>query len=448
MTTVTQTVRPLPLEAEKETRGGSYFVSNYPPFSFWTPERVGELTAALDRPPEPGAPLGLYVHIPFCRRRCHFCYFKVYTDKNASQIQGYIDALVSELELYAERSAIVGRTPQFVYFGGGTPSYLSAQQLEQLTARLKSVMPWDGVEEVAFEAEPGTLNQKKLVAIRAMGVTRLSLGVENFSDTVLTANNRAHQSKQVFAAYQWARNAGFPQINIDLIAGMLEETEENWIDNIRQTIELTPDCVTVYQMEVPFNTAIYRQMKESGQLKAPVADWDTKRRWVKYAFDELEKHGYTVTSAYTAVKDPAKTRFVYRDSLWRGADLLALGVASFGHVQGVHYQNEKDWDPYQQTIRDGQLPVHRAMKISGDEAMVRQFILQMKLGEVDAGYFRRRFGVDVIARFAGPLRRYEAAGFLKIGGERIVLDRDALLQVDTMLHEFFLPEHQQPALRH
>jgi oxygen-independent coproporphyrinogen-3 oxidase len=441
MTTLTQTVRPLPLDTEKETRVGNYFVANYPPFSFWTPEQVGDLQHTLDQPPKPGTPLGLYIHIPFCRRRCHFCYFKVYTDKNAAQIQGYIDAILAELELYAKRAFLGGRRPQFVYFGGGTPSYLSAQQLKSLTDGLKAIVPWDGVEEVTFEAEPGTLNEKKLVAIRELGVTRLSLGVENFSDHVLEANNRAHLSKQVQAAYGWSRAAGFPQINIDLIAGMIEETQENWITNVAKTIEMRPDCVTIYQMEVPFNTTIFKEMKEKGQIKAPVADWDTKRRWVKYAFDELEKHGYTITSAYTAVRDPAKTRFVYRDSLWRGADLLALGVASFGHIQGVHYQNEKDFEPYQQTVARGELPVHRAMRITDEEAMIREFILQMKTGRVSAQYFRDKFGQDVLARFAAPLSRYERTGFLHVDPSGITLDRDALLQVDTMLHEFFLPQH-------
>ena len=153
---------------------------------------------------------------------------------------------------------------------------------------------------VAFECEPGTLNPGKLVAIRGLGVTRLSLGVENFDDHVLEINGRAHRSAEVFGAYERARAEGFPQINIDLIAGMVEETEENWQRNIRQTVALRPDSVTIYQMEVPYNTTIYKEMKADGRLVAPVADWETKRRWVKEAFAALEQAGYTVVSGYTA----------------------------------------------------------------------------------------------------------------------------------------------------
>src|SRR5262245_41466521 len=114
---------------QKETTAGNYFVSNYPPFSFWKQENVGELLAALDRPPQPGVPLGIYAHIPFCRKRCHFCYFKVYTDKDSAEIRGYLDALLHEMALYSGGQFVGGRKPNFVYFGGGTPSYLSVDQL-------------------------------------------------------------------------------------------------------------------------------------------------------------------------------------------------------------------------------------------------------------------------------------------------------------------------------
>src|SRR5512138_3381606 len=123
MTIATAQPRATPAAAEKETTAGNYFVANYPPFSFWKPERRGEAEAALDRPPAPGTPLGLYLHIPFCRKRCHFCYFRVYTDKDSAAVKGYLDLAIRELELYAGKRFVGGRKPQFVYFGGGTPSY-------------------------------------------------------------------------------------------------------------------------------------------------------------------------------------------------------------------------------------------------------------------------------------------------------------------------------------
>jgi oxygen-independent coproporphyrinogen-3 oxidase len=146
----------------------------------------------------------------------------------------------------------------FVYFGGGTPSFLSIKQLEGLVKSLTAVRSWDDAEEITFECEPGTLTPGKLDAIRRFGVTRLSLGVESFDDQLLELNGRAHRAPEIFKAYEAARALDFPQINIDLIAGMLGETEEGWADSVRKTIELAPDSVTIYQMELPFNTTITR----------------------------------------------------------------------------------------------------------------------------------------------------------------------------------------------
>jgi len=433
------------LNHEKEhdkTEAGNYFVATYPPFSFWSADKATRVRALLDQPPVPGVPLGIYFHVPFCRKRCHFCYFRVYTDKNAEQIREYLDAAIEELTLYARAPLIRGRKPRFVYFGGGTPSYLSVAQLSSLTDRMKALLPWDDVEEVTFECEPGTLTEQKLAALLQIGVTRLSLGVENFDAHILEINGRAHRTHEIYRAYNYARSIGFPQINIDLIAGMVEETEENWRENIRKTIELQPDSVTIYQMEVPYNTGIYKEMKTAGKLVAPVADWHTKRGWVDYGFKELEKAGYAVTSGYTAVRDPQKTKFIYRDQLWTGADLVGLGVASFSHISGTHFQNITEFSQYLEAIEQGELPISRAMATTEEERMIRELILQLKLGRVSRSYFSTKFHVDLDERFSQEWDDLGRKGLLQSDGDWLILSRDALLKVDTLLHAFFLPQHK------
>ncbi len=146
------------------TEVGNYFVSNYPPFSQWKPESVDDALAALDQPPRVSDPLGLYIHIPFCRKRCKFCYFKVYTDKNASEIEVYLDALITENEIYSRSPAFQRRRLRFAYFGGGTPSYVSEKQLHYLVDGLNRHVSWANAEEVTFECEPGTLQKSKLEA--------------------------------------------------------------------------------------------------------------------------------------------------------------------------------------------------------------------------------------------------------------------------------------------
>ena len=320
-------------DTTKNTEVGSYFIANYPPFSQWSTENLADVEQALHAPPAE-VPLGLYLHIPFCRKRCKFCYFRVYTDKNSQDVERYVSALAREIELVSQLPVMGGRPFRFVYFGGGTPSFLSGKQLTRLVDRLRANINWDQAEEVTFECEPGTLSRPKLETLRELGVTRLSLGVENFSDAVLEENGRAHLSAEIDQAWAWIRELGFPNANIDLIAGMVGETWDNWRDNIRRTIELAPDSVTIYQMELPFNTVYSRDILGQ-RMESPVADWATKRAWVDFAYDELLAAGYSISSAYTLVRDKNKVNFSYRDNLWRGSDLLATGVASFGSFSGV-----------------------------------------------------------------------------------------------------------------
>jgi len=427
-----------------EPEVGSYFVATYPPFSVWTPEAVArDAMPALHAPGNPDTPLGLYLHIPFCRKRCHFCYFRVYTDKNAQDVAQYLDVLAREWEMYAGLPSVAGRPLRFVYFGGGTPSFLSTQQLQRLVNRLTAVTPWKDAEEITFECEPGTLTEPKLAAIRRMGVTRLSLGVENFDDRILELNGRAHRSPEIGKAYAFARSLEFPQINIDLIAGLLGETEDNWQRCVQKTIELAPDSVTIYQMELPYNTTISKDLlQKTGQLTGSLAGWDTKRRWVQDAFDALASAGYSQASAYTAVKDPATATFVYRDRLWQGADMAGLGVASFGHMNGVHVQNKDTWETYSAAVLNGEIPLGRAYRPTPEERMRRELILQLKKGRLDPAYFAAKYGVDVVSHFAPQWASLRADGYLaRADGTAVRLSREGFGRVDSLLPRFFLPEH-------
>jgi oxygen-independent coproporphyrinogen-3 oxidase len=461
---------------------GSVFVSNYPPYSAWTPEAVPRALAALAAPPTGGridrgraagapagrpaaaagaaageTPLGLYLHVPFCRKRCKFCYFRVYTDKNGDEVGRYVDALAREVELYAARPALGGRRLRFVYFGGGTPSFISVRHLEALAARVRAAFPWDGVEEVTFECEPGTLTRSKLAAIRGIGVTRLSLGIESFDDEILRANGRAHLAREIERVLPWIRDLAFPQLNVDLIAGMVGESWESWRATVGKTIDVGADSVTVYQLELPFNARFSREL-QAGRLDAPLADWETKRAWHDYAFERLAAAGYRPSSAYTMVRPgppggpgdargsrDSHTRFVYRDALWHGADLLGTGVASFSHFQGVHFQNTAGWRPYLEGVEAGRLPLDRAFVTSPEERLTRELILQLKLGAIEAAPFRAKFGVDVLARFGPAWARLEREGMLRVENGargRVELTRRGLLQVDSLLPAFYQPRYR------
>ncbi len=425
--------------AQTKTEVGNYFVSNYPPFSQWKPEFVSEALDALNQPPRVADPLGLYIHIPFCRKRCHFCYFKVYTDKNASEIEVYLDALIKENELYSRMPAFAGRQLRFAYFGGGTPSYISDKQLRYLVDGLNRHVSWQNAEEVTFECEPGTLQKAKLETLKAIGVTRLSLGIEHFDDEILAANGRAHLSPEIYRAYQWAREVDFPQVNIDLIAGMMGETEEKWREAVRRAIDLEPDSVTIYQMELPYNTTISRDILNKG-IESPIAGWNAKRRWLDYAFEQFLAHDYEIAGSDIVATKKKTCRFIYRDALWHGGDMIGIGVSSFSHFGGVNFQNAHNFEEYVRIINEDRLPILRAVSLTPKQRLIREMVLQLKTGALDTGYFSKKFGVDVWSEFRPVYEGLEEKSLLQRHNGDIVLTRRGHLEVDSFLPDFFEPE--------
>src|SRR6266498_451315 len=358
------------------TEVGNYFVSNYPPFSQWKPEYVPEAIRALEQPPRKDEPLGLYIHIPFCRKRCKFCYFKVYTDKNASEIELYLDALIKENELYSLTRAFQGRQLRFAYFGGGTPSYISEKQLHYLVAGLNRHVSWENAEEVTFECEPGTLQKSKLKALKEIGVTRLSLGIEHFDDKILEANGRAHLSPEIY----------------------------------------------------------------KDGIQSPIADWITKRYWLDYAFEQFQEHGYQIASTYTLATGKKPCRFIYTDALWHGGDMIGLGVSSFSHFGGVNFQNAHNFEEYLRILNSDRLPLLRAVSLTAKQRLTREMVLQLKTGQLDTEYFRQKFGANIWEEFQPVYEQLKQQGLLDREEKTITLTRRGLLEVDHFLLEFFEPE--------
>ncbi len=224
---------------------------------------------------------------------------------------------------------------------------------------------------------------------------------------------------------------------------MVGENWDNWRDCVRKTIELNPESVTIYQMELPYNTVFSRELRLIGQdePQQQIADWPTKRAWVSHAFDEMLSAGYQVSSAYTLVRDRARTKFVYRDSLWHGADMFGTGVASFGHAHGVHMQNVDAWDQYLALLDRNELPLNRALPVTAEQLLIREMILQLKTGCLESRYFQAKFGVNILQRFAEGFQKLAEGGDLTLASDRVEMTRQGLLHVDRLLPTFFQPEH-------
>jgi len=428
--------------AGAEPELGSYFVSTYPPFSCWTAAGAEDYRRMLLAEPGGAAaapPLGLYVHVPFCVERCSYCYYLSH-DRVPERIQPYLEGLAWEAEALAAMPALAGRRPRFVYFGGGTPSVLSRAQIEFLLGRLRQAFDWSAAEEVTFECAPRSVTPQKLEWLRGAGVTRISMGVQQLDDDVLRRSGRVHEVADVRRAWEHLRRAAFPVVNLDLIVGLPGESDATFLRGLDEVIALGPESVTIYQLEIPRNTPLYRAL-ERGEQEAP-ATWAVKRRRLDAGFSRLERAGYVLRSAYAAVRDPRRHRFVYQDEQYHGADLVGLGAAAFSVAGGVCQQNLATLDRYGEAVGERRLPLGRGLALGAAERLVREFILQLKLGGARADWFRRRHGVEILDRFAAPLADLARAGDLAVDASGVRLTRRGLLRADHLLPAFYLPEHR------
>ena len=267
---------------------------------------------------------------------------------------------------------------------------------------------------MTFECEPGTLPKHKLDAIRGIGVTRLSLGVENFERRDPRVQRPGASVAGDLPRLRLARVARLPadQHRPDRRHGRRDGGQLERLRSRRRSSS-QPDSVTIYQMELPFNTIISSDLlKGTGRFCAAGRRLaDEAALGASTPSRRSRRPATHVRSAYTAVKDPTRTRFVYRDRLWQGADMFGLGVASFGHVNGVHVQNVDTWETYAAAIRRDELPLSRAYRPTHEERLIREFILQLKLGSIQPAYFRDKYQVDVLRRFREPLDSIAADGY-------------------------------------
>ncbi len=265
--------------------------------------------------------------------------------------------------------------------------------------------------------------------------------MQQLDDDVLARNGRIHLVRDVERAYADILQAAFDIVNIDLMVGLVGETDESFHRSLDRVLDMAPDSVTIYQLEIPSHTPLYRAI-QSGTLGTSVPSWEVKRSRLDQGFLRLEQAGYKVRSAYAAVRDLDRHRFLYMDEQYRGSDLLGIGVSAFSYLQGVHHQNLADFKPYTQHVLAGQLPLGRAYALSRKERLVREFILQLKLGKIERAHFRDKFGAELDRDFAEPLSRFSGLGWLEVDADSIKLTRQGLLRVDRMIPDFYLPEHR------
>jgi oxygen-independent coproporphyrinogen-3 oxidase len=428
------TLKPLPVKTPFRDNG----VLNYPPLENLKPENILTLLDVLAQEPT-ADPFGLYLHIPFCRFPCVECGFKLYPMRNAKDFSRCANSLAREATLFANHRAFQNRTCHAVYFGGGSPSALDLEQLENLFGHLKTLGFFQAVEEVTFECTPGTVNEEKLAGLKRLGVTRLSLGFESLDDKVLLASRRNVTVNDCLESFHQARRAKFDDIQIELVAGLAKDVEKTWLDSVAKVLELQPESISIHSV---------RQFARAPHQDPPCADGLLDWRpapplhlWIELAFRLCEGAGYRIVDAHTAVRFPERRRSVFTvENFWRGRDVLALGQSAVGYVQGMLYQNADSFSRYTEKVSSGRLAVHRALHLHPEERLRRELMLRLRTGVLDFDSFQRRHGVDLAEHFQREFKDLNAGGFLDFETDGVRLTRTGLIQLDRLLPKFFLPE--------
>lgn len=273
-------------------------------------------------------PLSLYIHVPWCVKKCPYCDFNSHTAADTLPEQAYIDALIRDVE--QALPSIWGRSIQTIFIGGGTPSLFSAQAYEQLFSSLRALLNIAPYAEITLEANPGTVEQQRFAEYRSIGINRLSIGIQSFNNTALKALGRIHDSKQATKAVESAYLAGFDNINLDLMFGLPQQTAETARQDIDTAIALAPQHLSYYQLTIEPNTLFYQQPPTLPD-DDPIIDWQLDNQY------RLAQAGYQQYEVSAYAKDEQQCR--HNLNYWQFGDYLGIGAGAHSKITDASQQS-------------------------------------------------------------------------------------------------------------
>lgn len=348
--------------------------------------------------------LSLYIHIPFCVRKCGYCDFlSAPADEKARD--RYVQALLMEIERY-QGTETADRKIKTLYIGGGTPSILSANQLDCIIQKIKCTFNFNDDIEASMEMNPGTASKEKCRALYQMGINRLSIGLQSTNDKELKTLGRIHSYEDFLNTYAWCREAGFQNINVDLMAALPYQTVESYTSGLRKIIRLAPEHISAYSLILEEGTPFY-QKYNSGCY--PLPDEEQERLMYRETEQILAQAGY---ERYE-ISNYAKKGYACRHNLvyWQGGDYLGLGLGSSSYMNGVRFHNTNDFDTY--VNQDAYVEDREVLSM---QAKMEEFMflgLRVMAG-VSGPEFEKRFGKTMEDVYGDVLRKHEEEGLLRI----------------------------------
>jgi oxygen-independent coproporphyrinogen-3 oxidase len=416
------------------------FVFQYPPFATMHPDTASDFVADMNEPSANDEGIQLYLHIPFCRVRCTFCYYNVVPNSFRAIVNPYVESLHKEIDLISRLPALQGRKVETIYFGGGTPTYLQDDQLRALITQLKSSFDFAPDIEFTCEGEPTTITEAKLHLLKEIGITRMSFGIQSFHPEIAQLNGRIAKPEVVQRALAWATETNFKVMNIDLMSGVLGETMDTWKYSLDTALGYDPEHLTIYRMEIKPGTPLYSLLQLDPEMRKKFVSDDDELAIIQYAEERLAAAGYRHNSNFAWIKAPEFSH-QYRANTWRGKDLIAIGESSYGYANGYLYQNVHHHRPYSAIVDGGRLSVDRAYRLSKRDRMTSYMIMGFKLLHVSRPAFKARFGVDPTEVFERELAALTDAGAIEVTDTAVDVTEHGCLYADSFVRVFFPPEH-------
>ncbi len=380
--------------------------------------------------------LGLYVHIPFCERKCKYCDF-LSGPSSVQNKKAYIDALKKEIEQckgYDEKYEVVS-----IFFGGGTPSSIDAEDLAAVLDKLCEVFKIEDCDriEITTEANPGTLTKEKLEVYKKGGFNRLSLGLQSTHNEELKMLGRIHTYEEFLENYKMAKEAGFTNINIDLMSALPNQTKEGYRQTLERVLALKPSHISAYSLIIEEGTPFYEVYGEDKELEHTLPDEEADREMYHMTKQLLKEAGYDRYEISNYALDGKEC--IHNKLYWTGKAYLGFGVGASSYIEGVRYRNEEDLSEYMNYINKKKDIKRDVTKLSQNEKMEEFMFLGLRLIQgVSKQAFETQFGVSVEEVYKDVLKKHEQEGLLINGKERIYLTEPGLDVSSYVMSDFLL----------
>ena len=371
-------------------------------------------------------PTSAYVHIPFCTQICYYCDFSKVFIKN-QPVDSYLEHLLEEFQSYDIQKL---RT---LYIGGGTPTALSASQLEVLLNGLTKNLDLSALEELTIEANPGDLDADKIAVLKNSAVNRVSLGVQTFDDKMLKKIGRSHLEKDIYENIDRLKLAGFDNISIDLIYALPGQTMEQVKDNVAKAIGLDIPHMSLYSLILENHTVFMNRMRRG---KLPLPKEELEAEMFEYIIAELEKSGFE----HYEISNFSKPGFESRHNLmyWDNAEYYGIGAGASGYVNGVRYKNHGPIRHYLTAVEEGNARIteeHLSQKEQMEEEM---FLGLRKKSGVSMARFEEKFGRSFDGLYGEIVKDLVQQGLMQIEGDRVRMTKRGLFLGDTVAERFIL----------